>query len=192
MGTCAEQIIKRDLVSREEQDDYAQMSYNRARAAWENGDFKTEVDEINIKTVNMARDEEFENCPADIPSLRPLFVADPSTGSVTAGNTSKLADGACALLLASEEAINVGNLNTPLAEILGHADAAMESIDFTTAVVKAIEKLLQKQKLKPTDIAQWEINEAFASVVVACEKAFDIEREQMNPYGGAISLGLGC
>ena len=103
MGTCAEQIIKRDLVGREEQDDYAQMSYQRARAAWENGDFKTEVDEINIKKVNMAKDEEFENCPADIPSLRPLFVADPSTGSVTAGNTSKLADGACALLLVRVE-----------------------------------------------------------------------------------------
>ena len=79
--------------------------------------------------------------------------------------------------------------SAPLAEILGHADAAMESIDFTTAVVKAIDKLLARQKLVPGDIAQWEVNEAFASVVLAVERAFDIEREVMNPHGGAISLG---
>ena len=77
----------------------------------------------------------------------------------------------------------------PLAEIIGHADAAMESIDFTTAVVKAIDKLLKKKKLSPNEIAHWEINEAFASVVVCVENAFNIDRTQMNPHGGAISIG---
>ena len=65
----------------------------------------------------------------------------------------------------------------------------MESIDFTTAVVKAIDKLLAKQKLTAADIDQWEVNEAFASVVVCVEQAFDIDRAVMNPHGGAISLG---
>jgi len=192
MGTCAEQIIGRVGMTREAQDEYSRMSYQRAKAAWANGCFDSEVDAITIPikkdSVTMSQDEEFLNEPKDIPGLRPLFVADPKNGSVTAGNTSKLADGACAILLASDVAVESYSLS-PLAQILGHADAAMESIDFTTAVVKAIEKLLAKQKLSPNDISQWEINEAFASVVICVENAFNISREQMNPFGGAISLG---
>jgi len=194
MGTCAEVIIKRGNISRTDQDAYATASYARARESWKVGAFNAEVDAVEIKLkngvkVSMTRDEEFRNEPADIPSLRALFTADASTGSVTAGNTSKLADGACALLLASEEGMKQHNLSEPLAEVLGHADAAMESIDFTTAVVKAIDKLLAKQKLTAADIDQWEVNEAFASVVVCVEQAFDIDRAVMNPHGGAISLG---
>lgn len=113
MGTCAEVIIKRSngQISRTDQDDYACASYERARGSWERNAFDAEVDAIDITLksgdkVKMERDEEFEKMePGVIPALRPLFTSDPSTGSVTAGNTSKLADGACALLLASEEGI---------------------------------------------------------------------------------------
>lgn len=101
-------------MSKAVQDDYAQMSYKRARSAWETGAFESEVDEISIETqsglVKMSRDEEFLNEPADIPSLRSLFWSDVKTGTVTAGNTSKLADGACAILLASEDGIRDNQL----------------------------------------------------------------------------------
>jgi len=151
MGTCAELIIQRSGITREAQDEYSEMSYKRAKEAWNLEMFKNEVDGIKIETnegiIQMDRDEEFLNKPKNIPSLRPLFAPDPATvtGTVTVGNTSKLGDGACALLLASENAIGKYSLK-PLAEIVAHSDAAMESIDFTTAVVIAIQKLLKKTK----------------------------------------------
>ena len=147
MGTCAEVIIGRSGISREEQDQYSEMSYKRAFDAWNSNTFDNEVDKIEIETdsglIQMDKDEEFLNKPSNIPKLRPLFVADPTKGTVTVGNTSKLGDGACALLLASENGVNKHSLQ-PIAEIIGHSDAAMESIDFTTAVVLAIQKLLKK------------------------------------------------
>ena len=101
-------------MSKTVQDDYAAMSYKRARSAWENGAFDNEVDGVSIETqsgtVKMSKDEEFLNEPADIPSLRSLFWSDVKTGTVTAGNTSKLADGACAILLASEDGIKNNQL----------------------------------------------------------------------------------
>ena len=78
--------------------------------------------------------------------------------------------------------------SAPLAEIVGHADAAMESIDFTTAVVKAIDKLLARQKLRPGDIAQWEVNEAFASVVLAVEPSSPADRLIRTPFASRIFL----
>lgn len=142
MGTCAERIITRQGITRDDQDAYSEQSYQRARTAWENGIYKNEVTPITVNDVEITQDEEFENCPREFSSLRVLF-DDPKTGSVTFGNTSKLGDGACALLLMSEDAVTGENIN-PIARIVGHVDAAMESIDFTTAVVIAVQKLLSK------------------------------------------------
>ena len=142
MGSCAERIISRLGITRDEQDVYSEQSYHRARDAWANGTFDNEVSSIMVKDVKITHDEEYTNCPNQFNSLRPLF-ENPKTGSVTFGNTSKLGDGACALLVLSEEAVEKENIN-PIARIVGHADAAMESIDFTTAVVTAIQKLLAK------------------------------------------------
>ena len=144
MGTCAERIIARSGISREEQDAYSEQSYARARAAWARGAYKDEVSPITIGETEISQDEEFSNSPSTFAALRPLFER-PEVGSVTFGNTSKLGDGAVATLLFSEEALKTHSV-TPIARIVGHADAAMESIDFTTAVVLAIEKLFSKYK----------------------------------------------
>ena len=144
MGTCAERIIARHGISRDEQDAYSEQSYTRAKDAWERGTYEREVTPITLGDQTIERDEEMTNRPKAFSSLRPLF-EDPKVGSVTFGNTSKLGDGACALLLASEASVEANGM-TPMARIVGHADAAAESIDFTTAVVYAIEKLLAKYK----------------------------------------------
>lgn len=169
MGTCAEEIVRRVGIKRKDQDSYSEQSYQRAIDGWDKGVFDDEVDSISIEigstdkmgrqtgkgtTITMKKDEEFLNKPAKIPELRPLFALDPEFGTVTVGNTSKLSDGACALLLASEKAVLEHSLN-PIAQILAHSDAAMESIDFTQAVVLAIEKLFKKTGIDQHQIAQW-------------------------------------
>jgi len=192
MGTCAERIIARNGITREDQDAYSEQSYARAKSAWSRDLFKDEVSPIIVEKSEIYEDEEFCNSPEKFDSLRPLFER-PEVGSVTFGNTSKLGDGAAATLLFSEEALKCHNIK-PIARIVGHADAAMESIDFTTAVVLAIEKLFSKYKVSRDDISHYEINEAFASVVLVVEKIIGVDREIMNPDGGAISLGhpFGC
>ena len=144
MGTCAERIIARNGITREDQDAYSEQSYARAKSAWSRDLFKDEVSPIIVEKSEIYEDEEFCNSPEKFDSLRPLFER-PEVGSVTFGNTSKLGDGAAATLLFSEEALKCHNIK-PIARIVGHADAAMESIDFTTAVVLAIEKLFSKYK----------------------------------------------
>lgn len=192
MGTCAERIIARNGITREDQDAYSEQSYARAKSAWSRDLFKDEVSPITVEKSEIYEDEEFSNSPEKFDSLRPLFER-PEVGSVTFGNTSKLGDGAAATLLFSEEALKSHNIK-PIARIVGHADAAMESIDFTTAVVLAIEKIFSKYKVSRDDISHYEINEAFASVVLVVEKIIGVDREIMNPDGGAISLGhpFGC
>lgn len=148
MGTCAERIIARNGITREDQDAYSEQSYARAKSAWSRDLFKHEVSPIAVEKTEIYEDEEFCNSPKKFDSLRPLF-EKPEVGSVTFGNTSKLGDGAAATLLLSEEALKRHNIK-PIARIVGHADAAMESIDFTTAVVLAIEKIFSKYKGKIT------------------------------------------
>lgn len=192
MGSCAEKIVQKLGITREEQDEYAEMSYNRARDAWATGAL-TEVSPVVLdgKTI-LAADEEIENMPGDFSKVRALF-DKPEVASITAGNTSKLSDGACAVLVVSGEAMTKLNLK-PIARIIGHADAATESFNFTEAVNFAVEKALKKYGLSAEQIDHWEVNEAFASVVIAVEKHFKIPRDKMNTSGGAISLGhpFGC
>merc|ERR1712127_868017 len=165
MGSCAEKIVQKLGITREEQDEYAEMSYKRAREAWATGAL-TEVSPVVLdgKTI-LAADEEIENMPDDFSKVRALF-DKPEVASITAGNTSKLSDGACAVLVASEKAVLDSGLN-PIARIIGHTDAATESYNFTEAVNFAIEKALKKYELTSDKIEHWEINEAFASVVIA-------------------------
>jgi len=191
MGTCAEKIVQKLKITRDQQDEYAIMSYERAKKAWMDG-VLTEVSPIEVDGETISCDEEFERLPQDFSQIRAIF-DKPDVASITAGNTSKLGDGACAVLVASEKAVLDSGLN-PIARIIGHADAATESYNFTEAVNLAIVKALKKYELTSDKINHWEINEAFASVVIAVERAFDIPREKMNPFGGAISLGhpFGC
>ena len=137
---------------------------------------------------------EDEECKKFMPDkfagLKPAFA---KTGTITAANSSKLNDGAAALVLMSEEAAKERGLK-PLARILGYDDAALAPIDFALAPSKACDKLLKKLGMTVKDIDYHEINEAFAAVALANIKLMDLDYTRVNVFGGAVALGhpLGC
>ena len=191
MGNCAELCAKEKGITREEQDAFAIESYRRASEAWEAGKFTSEVVPVKIpqrrgEPVIVDCDEEFTNVRLDkIPQLRPAFDKE---GTVTAANASTLNDGASALVLASEEAVSKHGL-TPVAEILACADAAQAPEWFTTAPSRALPKALKKAGLEAGDIDLWELNEAFAVVGIANNRALGLDPECVNVHGGAVALG---
>ena len=191
MGNCAEVCAKEKGITREEQDAFAIESYRRASEAWESGKFASEVVPVEVpqrrgEPVVVDCDEEFTNVRLDkIPQLRPAFNKE---GTVTAANASTLNDGASALVLASEDAVAKHGL-TPVAEILACADAAQAPEWFTTAPSLALPKALSKAGLESGDIDLWELNEAFAVVGIANNRALGLDPECVNVHGGAVALG---
>ncbi|HUP25061.1 MAG TPA: thiolase family protein [Thermoanaerobaculia bacterium] len=190
MGSCAELCARRYELSREEQDDFALESYRRALAATEDGSFRPEIApvEVTIKKERrlVDRDEDpFRGDPEKARTLRPAF--DPE-GTVTAANASNLDDGAAALVLTTaEEAERRGK--HPMARLVAQASAAQEPEWFTTAPIVAIRKVLDRAGLSVEDIDLWEINEAFALVVLACIRELDLDPGRVNVNGGAVALG---
>ncbi len=191
MGNCAEMLALERNYTREDQDYYAIESYNRAKIAIDEGLFDDEIVPIYIKKrkgdqIVVHVDEEPSRYQYEkIPNLRPAFQKN---GTITAANASKLSDGAAVLLLTSE--IKAKELGIkPLARIIEQASASHEPEWFTTAPGKAIDKVLQKANLKPSNIDLWEINEAFSVVTLAAMNDLNIKHEKVNIYGGAISLG---
>lgn len=190
MGSCAENTAKNFKMTREEVDEFAVMSYNRALKAMEEGTFKDEIVPVTIKgrkgdTV-VEEDEEPKNVKFEkIPNLRPVFEKD---GIVTAANASKLNDGAAAVIVMSEEKAMELNL-TPIAEIVAQSSAAKAPIDFPIAPAESIQKVLNKAGLKTGDIDLYEINEAFAVVSLATNKILGLTNDNVNVNGGAIALG---
>jgi acetyl-CoA C-acetyltransferase len=190
MGNCAETCAKDFNFSRNELDEYAVQSYNRALAAQSEGKFDKEIVEVKIKSKQgdkiISKDEEpgkvnFEK----IPTLKPAF---DNTGVVTAANSSKINDGAAALLIMSEKkAKQLGY--KPIAEIVAQSSFAKNPIEFTTAPADVIKKVLSKAKLRTTDIDLYEINEAFAVVSLAVNSLLGLSTENVNINGGAIALG---
>lgn len=191
MGNCAEICAREKNISREEQDSFAIESYQRAAKAWETGKFDNEVIQVGIPQkkgdpIMVSEDEEYKNVKLDkIPSLRPVF--DPN-GSVTAANASTLNDGASALILASEEAVEKYGLK-PLARIVSYADAAQSPEWFTTAPSLAIPKALDKAGMKISDIDFWELNQAFSVVGLANIKELGLDASKVDVNGGAVALG---
>ena len=191
MGNCAEMLAIDRNYSRQAQDEYAIESYKRSISAIEEGIFNTEIVPVEIQqrrgdTILIENDEEpgkvmFEK----IPKLRPAFE---SSGTITAANASKLNDGAAALLVMDEQKAKELNLK-PLGTILGHVSAAHEPEWFTTAPGKAIKALLNKLSLNSNDIDLWEINEAFSVVSMAAIDDFNIKKDKVNIYGGAVAMG---
>ena len=191
MGVCADATATKFGISREDQDAYAIRSYERAAAATEAGKFQDEIVPVSIPQrkgdpVVMTEDEEYRKVRFDkIPSLRPVFTKD---GTVTAANASTINDGASALVLASEAAVKANNLQ-PIARIVSFADASHDPEWFTTAPVKAAPLALQRAGLSLNDIDVFEVNEAFAVVVLAFNKELDIDPTKVNVNGGAVSIG---
>lgn len=195
MGQCAELCATQYEISREDQDQWAIFSYKKALHANENDLFKNEIFPLSIstkgKTVVIDKDE--EPYLANFEKLLQLKPAFDKQGTITAANASKLSDGAAALLLVTEDNLNQYSTK-PLARIVDFADAEKEPNEFTTAPALAVEKLLQQNKLTPSDISFWEFNEAFAVVALANQKILNLQSENINIHGGAVALGhpLGC
>jgi acetyl-CoA C-acetyltransferase len=191
MGVCADACATEYDFSREDQDAYAVQSYNRSKAAWENGKFNDEVISIEVpqrrgEPVIVDRDEEYSNVKMDkIPALRPAFTKD---GTVTAENAYKINDGAAALVLMSREKAEELGLK-PIATIKGYADAAHEPEWFTTAPSKALPKALAKANVELDAIDFFEFNEAFSIVGLANMKILGLTDKNVNVNGGAVSLG---
>ncbi|MEJ5166960.1 MAG: thiolase family protein [Thermoanaerobaculia bacterium] len=190
MGNCGELCSKELNISREEQDRFAIQSYKRAQEAYEKGYFKEEIVPIKVPAkgdpVIVDKDEEPYRIPVEkIPKMRPAFQEG---GTITAGNASKINDGASALILGDEEVVKKYNLK-PMARILGQATHSQEPEWFTTAPAKAIKKLLQKTGFTLDKIDLLEVNEAFAVVALATLKELEYPEEKTNIHGGAVALG---
>lgn len=175
MGNCAENTAKKYGITREMQDEYALRSYERAQAAWKAQAFKDEIAPVEVKgkkaTTMVDTDEGYLDIkPEKISTLKPAFVRD-GTGTVTAANSSTLNDGASALVLGSKSlAQEFGAGSRVLAKICGHADAAVDPIDFPIAPAKAVPIALERAGITKDQVAVWEFNEAFAAVIKANEQ----------------------
>jgi acetyl-CoA C-acetyltransferase len=191
MGNCAELCATKYEFSRADQDAFAVASYQRAAAAWQEGRFAEEVVGVAVPQrkgdpIIVQEDEEYKNVLLDkIPSLRPAFEKE---GTITAANASTLNDGASALILVSEEAVQKYGLQ-PIAKIVSYADAAQEPEWFTTAPSLAIPKALEKAGLSTADIDYWELNQAFAVVGLANMKILGLDPAKVDVNGGAVALG---
>jgi acetyl-CoA C-acetyltransferase len=196
MGFAAEHCASSCGITRAEQDAFAIESYKRSQQAWEQGLFATEVLPVSIPQrkgdpVVVSRDEEPFAVKFDkIPSLPAAFIKD---GTVTAANASTMNDGAAALILMSAEKARELGLQ-PLAAIRGYADAEQAPEWFTTAPSLALPKAIAKAGLQPSDIAYWELNEAFSVVGIENTRRLKLDPATVNVHGGAVSLGhpLGC
>lgn len=196
MGVCADLCADEYGITREEQDNYAIMSYQRAAEAWKAGKFDNEVVPVEVpqrrgNPMIIQEDEEYKNIKLDkVSSLRPAFTKE---GTATAANSSTINDGAGAVILMSKKKANALGL-TILATIVGYADAAQEPKRFTTAPAKALPKALQKAGIQLEEVDFFEINEAFSVVGLANMKILHLDSAKVNVNGGAVSLGhpLGC
>ena len=182
MGSCAEMCAKKYSFSRQSQDQYAIESYKRALAAIENKKFDSEI----VPVKNITQDEEPSRVQFEkIPMLKSVFEKE---GTVTVANASSINDGAAACVVMSEKKAASLGLK-PLATIAGYAGASREPEWFTIAPVDAIRKLLEKTNFKTSDIDLWELNEAFAVVLLAALQELKLDPKKVNVKGGAVALG---
>ena len=191
MGVCADQCAEEHNITREEQDNFAIESYNRASNAWNENKFNEEIVPVHVPQrrgddLVISKDEEYTNVKLEkIPQLRAVFNKE---GTVTAANASTLNDGASALILMSKEKADELNIK-PIAKIVSYADAAQEPKWFTTAPAKAVPKALAKANLKTEDIDFWELNQAFSVVGLVNTKLLGLNPSKVDVNGGAVALG---
>ena len=195
MGSCAEIVVERYNIGRDEQDRYALQSYQRAIEAQKKGYFTDEIVSItNSAGQGITADEE----PArhDLSKLKILSPVFKEGGRITAGNSSKISDGAAALVVMSEDRARKLRVK-PMAKIIAYASQGVEPEMFSIAPAGAIKKILKKTGLTLNDIALFEINEAFAASILSVIKELDAESSsaqvldegRLNIHGGAIAIG---
>ncbi|MEX2216534.1 MAG: acetyl-CoA C-acetyltransferase [Phycisphaeraceae bacterium] len=189
MGVHAEYTARKAEVTRPEQDAYAAESQRRAAAAIDSGAFADEVVPVSVsgngELVTTDEGPRRDTTEAKLATLKPVFQSD---GTVTAGNASLLSDGAAALVVTS--AAYARKLDRkPLARIVASATAGVEPSDLFFAPIDAVRRVLEKARLNLQEIDLFEINEAFASQMLACLRGLELPHEKVNVHGGAIALG---
>lgn len=192
MGDTAENLVDKYGISREESDRYASQSQQRCEAARRSGRFKDEIVPVEVpgrkgQVSTISEDEHPRDgvTPESLAKLPPVFRKD---GTVHAGNSSGITDGAAAVVVLSEEKAQELGVE-PMARIVGYASAGVDPAIMGIGPVPAVKKLLDKTGLSLNDIDLIELNEAFASQVLACHKELDFDLERVNVNGGAIPLG---
>ena len=191
MGVSADETAAECGLTREAQDEYAAQSYRRAAAATDAGRLAAEIAPIAVPQRKgdarlVDRDEEYAKVTFEkLPKLRPAFSKD---GTVTAANASTINDGAAAVLVVSEAALKRHGL-TPIARVASYADAAREPMRFPLAPNLAAPRALERGGIEMGEVGVHEVNEAFAVVPLAYQRAFGIDPAAVNPNGGAVSLG---
>ncbi|MDP4230873.1 MAG: thiolase family protein [Bacteroidota bacterium] len=190
MGNCGEICAREVHITREEQDAFAIRSYQLANEAVDKGYYKEDIVEVSVpkgkESVMMSEDEQPRKVKYDkIPTLKPVF---DKTGTITAANASPVNDGAAAVVLTSEENAKSRGAK-PIGRIIAYSTFAHEPVMFTTAPITSIQMVLDRAKMKISDIDLFEINEAFAVVPIAAQKSLGIPMEKLNVMGGAIALG---
>lgn len=190
MGACGDACATKYHFTRQQQDDYAVASYQRALAATRDGIFAREIVPVTAPsgktTVTVTEDEQPKRFNEEkLRQLRPAFSKD---GTITAGNASSINDGAAAVAVGSPERFKQLGVQ-PIARILGYTTASREPDWFTIAPIDAIRRLLERTGLKTADIDLWEINEAFAVVAMAAMQELAIPHDRLNVHGGAVALG---
>jgi len=196
MGETAEVLAEQYKISREEQDQFALCSQTRAAAAVNSGRFRDEIVPVRIETKKgtqvFERDEHLfpDASPEKMARLAPVFS---KTGTITAGNSSGITDGAAALILAGESFVTRNKLK-PLARIVAATSAGVDPRTMGIGPVPAMRKLKEKTGLGANDFELIELNEAFAAQVLACDRELHFDRDRLNVNGGAIALGhpIGC
>ncbi|APR84951.1 3-ketoacyl-CoA thiolase [Minicystis rosea] len=192
MGETAENVATKYEISRADQDAFAFASHQRAAAAWAAGDFAAEVVPVPIpqkkgEPVLFTRDECIRE-DASIEALAKLKPVFRQGGSVTAGNSSPINDGASGLLLASAEVVEAAKL-TPLARIVATQTAGVDPSYMGEGPIPAVRKLLARTGRSVADLDLVELNEAFAAQSLACVRALELDPAKVNVRGGAIALG---
>jgi acetyl-CoA acyltransferase len=205
MGETAEVVAKRYNISRQAQDEYSVLSQQRVAQAQQDGFFTGEIAPITVTRAILDKktgekigeesaviDRDECNRPdttlEGLQKLPPVFDTTSGTGSVTAGNSSQLSDGASATVVVSREVANALGLK-PLLVFRGYAAAGCEPDEMGIGPVFAVPKLLEKHGLSVADIDLWELNEAFASQVVYCRDRLGISMDRLNVNGGSIAIG---
>lgn len=187
MGITAENLAEDYKATRAECDEFALRSHEKANAAYAAGYIQGELTPVVEKRVNCSKDEHLRE-KISIEEMNKLKATFKEGGTVTAASASGIVDGAAAMLIASEDYVKKHNL-TPIAEIISGEVIGVDPSKMGIGPVPAIKKLLEKNNLKLEDIDLFEINEAFAPQVIACERALGLDDKKVNIWGGAVALG---
>ncbi|MFA6238759.1 MAG: acetyl-CoA C-acyltransferase [Bacteriovorax sp.] len=191
MGETAEEVATLFKISREEQDQFALLSHTKALAAWDRGDFSDEVIPFNVEIKKESYLFNKDECPRSdttleaLGKLKAVFRKD---GTVTAGNSSPMNDGAAGLMMVSEEFLQTHKL-TPIMEVTGAAVRGVHPSTMGLGPVEAVKVLMKRYNKKVSDFDAIELNEAFAAQSLGCIKGLEMDPKKVNMNGGAIAIG---